>query len=62
MLAFLLSRLVYPTFPEVVGVLRCVERPTFESLVDRQIDEVIEQMGAGTLDELFAGEDTWLVE
>jgi 2-oxoglutarate/2-oxoacid ferredoxin oxidoreductase subunit beta len=60
-LAFLLSRLQYPDFPEVVGVLRCVQRPTFEALVDQQIDEVIAQMGDGTLDELFAGEDTWLV-
>ena len=61
-LAFLLSRLAYPDFPDVVGVLRCVERPTFESLVDQQIDEVIEHEGRGTLDDLFAGEDTWLVE
>ncbi len=61
-LAFLLSRMVYPDFPEVVGVLRCVERPTFEALVDQQIDEVIAQSGNGTLDALFTGEDTWLVE
>jgi 2-oxoglutarate/2-oxoacid ferredoxin oxidoreductase subunit beta len=61
-LAFLLSRLMYPDFPEAVGVLRCVQRPTFEALVDQQIDDVIAQLGSGTLDELFAGEDTWLVE
>jgi 2-oxoglutarate ferredoxin oxidoreductase subunit beta len=61
-LAFLLSRMGYPDFPEVVGVLRCVQRPTFEALVDQQIDDVIATQGSGTLDELFAGEDTWLVE
>jgi 2-oxoglutarate ferredoxin oxidoreductase subunit beta len=61
-LAFLLSRMVYPDFPEVVGVLRCVQRPTFEALVDQEIDDLIAQLGSGTLEELFAGEETWLVE
>jgi 2-oxoglutarate ferredoxin oxidoreductase subunit beta len=60
--AFLLSRLAYPDFPDVVGVLRCVERPTFENLIDQQIDEAVAEHGEGTLDELFAGDDTWVVE
>src|SRR5207245_1418535 len=30
-LAALLSRMVYPEMPECLGVLRCVERPTFDA-------------------------------
>src|SRR5213080_3726409 len=32
-LAYLLSRMVYPAFPEVIGVLRAVERPCFDGTV-----------------------------
>jgi len=58
-LAHLLSRMVYPKLPECVGVLRCVERPTYGDLLDAQIEEAIRAEGAGQLDELFAGDDAW---
>jgi len=61
-LAYLLSRMVYPRFPECVGVFRCVQRPTYEDLVNQQIDEVRRSKGPGKLDELFASEDVWMVE
>src|SRR5262245_54490720 len=40
-LAYLLSRMVHPEFPEVIGVLRCVERPCFDGTLNHQIDEMI---------------------
>jgi 2-oxoglutarate ferredoxin oxidoreductase subunit beta len=61
-LAHLLSRMVYPELPECVGVLRCVERPTFGDLLDGQIADAVESEGPGELDELFAGEDAWVVQ
>ena len=61
-LAHLLSRMIYPKLPECVGVLRCVRRPTYEELIDGQIDEAVREQGAGELEELFAGEDAWVVE
>jgi 2-oxoglutarate ferredoxin oxidoreductase subunit beta len=61
-LAYLLSRMVYPRFPECVGVFRCVQRPTYEDLVNQQIEEVRRSKGPGKLDELFASEDVWVVE
>src|SRR4051794_26868314 len=39
-LAFLLSRLVYPDFPEPVGVFRAVEQPTYDDLVNEQVEKV----------------------
>jgi len=61
-LAYLLSRFAHPQFPEPIGVLRCVQRDTFEELNQRQIDAAIKAKGPGTLEELFASEDTWVVE
>jgi 2-oxoglutarate ferredoxin oxidoreductase subunit beta len=60
-LAHLLSRMVYPQLPECVGVLRCVERPTYGDLLDAQIEEAVRSEGAGQLDELFRGDDAWTV-
>jgi 2-oxoglutarate ferredoxin oxidoreductase subunit beta len=59
-LAHLLSRMVYPNLPECVGVLRCVERPTYGDLLDGQIEEAIRSEGAGHLEELFTGDDAWV--
>lgn len=61
-LAYLLSRMVYPRFPECVGVFRAVERPTYEDLLNGQIEDVIKAKGRGALEELFASDDTWVVE
>jgi 2-oxoglutarate ferredoxin oxidoreductase subunit beta len=61
-LAYLLSRMVYPRFPECIGVFRAVERPTYEDLVNKQVEDVIKTKGKGKLEDLFASEDTWEVE
>jgi 2-oxoglutarate ferredoxin oxidoreductase subunit beta len=61
-LAYLLSRMVYPRFPECVGVFRCVQRPTYEDLVHQQIEDARRSKGPGKLEELFASEDVWTVE
>ncbi len=60
-LAFMLSRMSYPEFPVPVGVLRRVERPTHDQLVQAQIDEQIAAKGAGDLGKLLKGGETWVV-
>lgn len=60
-MAFLLSRLSFPEFPECLGVLRCVERPTYERLLQRQIADVRRQRGPGKLADLLAGDESWTV-
>ncbi len=60
--AFILSRMHWPDFPEPMGVIRSVERPTYEALVQQQVDEAIERQGEGNLDTLFMEGDTWTVE
>jgi len=61
-LSFILSRMHWPDFPEPMGVIRAVERPTYEALVQQQVDEAIEQQGEGDLDALFMEGDSWTVE
>jgi 2-oxoglutarate ferredoxin oxidoreductase subunit beta len=61
-LAFLLSRMSYPDFPECVGVLRSVERPTHDGLLREEIEGAVRREGAVDLDELLAGEETWDIQ
>ena len=60
-LAYLLSRMHYPEFPEPIGIFRAVERPTYEDLMDAQIEEAIAKKGPGRLEDLFDDGETWTV-
>jgi 2-oxoglutarate ferredoxin oxidoreductase subunit beta len=61
-LSFILSRMHWPEFPEPMGVVRAVERPTYEALIQGQVDDAIGRQGPGDLDALFMEGDTWTVE
>ena len=61
-LAYFLSRMRFPEFPEPVGVFRDVETPTYENRLMEQIRAATEQRGPGDLDKLFSAGDTWEVE
>jgi len=61
-LAYLLSRMVYPRFPECIGVFRCVERPTYDELINKQIADVQKAKGKGKIEELFHSDDIWVVQ
>ncbi len=61
-LAYLLSRMRYPEFPDPIGVFRAVERPVYDERMDNQIAETIEKRGEGDLEKLFNSGDTWEVE
>jgi 2-oxoglutarate ferredoxin oxidoreductase subunit beta len=58
----ILARMHWPEYPEVLGVIRAVKRPTYDQLMAEQIAEVTERMGAGDLESLFAEGDTWEVK
>jgi 2-oxoglutarate/2-oxoacid ferredoxin oxidoreductase subunit beta len=61
-LAYLLSRMVYPRFPECIGVFRAVERPTYDELIHKQISDSQKTKGKGKLEELFHSDDIWVVQ
>lgn len=60
-LAYLLSRMRYPEFPEPIGVLRAVDAPRYEEMLNAQVTEAKKTRGEGDLDKLFNSGDTWTV-
>ena len=61
-LAYLLSRMHYPHFPEPIGVFRCVDRPLFEKGIHEQVEQALAEKGPGTLEDLLYSGDTWKVD
>jgi 2-oxoglutarate ferredoxin oxidoreductase subunit beta len=57
-----LANLDYPDFPLPLGVLRALERPTYEDLVGQQIDEARQRQGPGDLEALLASGECWTVD
>ncbi len=60
-LAFLLSRMRHPEFPEPIGVFRAVDRPTYDSQINAQVEQAVEKKSKGDLKTLFNSGDTWTV-
>jgi 2-oxoglutarate ferredoxin oxidoreductase subunit beta len=60
-LAYLLSRMRHPEFPEPIGVFRAVEHPMYETLMNNQIEEARQKRGRGDLHALFNSGETWSV-
>jgi 2-oxoglutarate ferredoxin oxidoreductase subunit beta len=60
-LAFLLSRMRYPEFPEPLGVFRDVDQARYVDLVRKQNKAAVEKLGTGDLQKLVMGEETWTV-
>jgi 2-oxoglutarate ferredoxin oxidoreductase subunit beta len=61
-LALVLSRMFWPQFPVPVGVLRAVERPTHDQLVEDQIRDAVASSGEGDLQSALLAGETWTVE
>jgi len=59
-LAYLLSRMHHPEFPEPVGVFRCVERPTYEDLLMNQV-ETARKAKPAELEDLWNEGESWSV-
>jgi 2-oxoglutarate ferredoxin oxidoreductase subunit beta len=57
----MLAEMQPPDFPVPIGVLRRVQRPPLEREIGRQIDEVTERFGPGTLRDLIYSGNTWEV-
>lgn len=61
-LAYMLARMDYPEFPVPVGVFRSVAKPTYEELLEAQVEDSISRMGPGNLEKLLHSGDTWVVD
>ena len=62
-LAMLLSEITYiPDLPVPIGILYKENKPTYEQMMTKQIQEAIDSRGKGDLDKLIIGTNSWVVE
>ena len=61
-IASILARMEYPEHPVPLGVLRAIERPTYDAMMTDQIEDAIASKGPGDLQTLLYQGDTWTVE
>ncbi len=58
--AFALSRLTYGTHGGTpIGIFRDIDRPSYDELLTEQLTAAVARKGAGDLDVLLSGVDTW---
>ena len=60
--AFLLSRMSHPEFPEPMGVYYTIEDDCYEDLLAQQVVQARGTKGEPTLDDLFNGGDTYMID
>ena len=60
-LAYLLSRMRQPEFPEPIGVFRAIDAPKYDELLNQQVNQAREERGEGDLHTLFTTGDTWTI-
>jgi 2-oxoglutarate/2-oxoacid ferredoxin oxidoreductase subunit beta len=59
--AFALASLQRPDFPLPIGVFRAVEKPTYDALLEQQVQSAVAKRGKGDLATLLNSGDTWTV-
>jgi 2-oxoglutarate ferredoxin oxidoreductase subunit beta len=60
--AYLLTQMNYPEMPVPFGIFRCIEKPTYDEMLNEQVRHSIEKKGRGTLEKILYTEDVWTVE
>ncbi len=59
--AYLLTQMKYPEMPVPFGVFRAIQKPTYDGMMEQQVQSVIKQRGKGNLKQLIYGSSTWAV-
>ena len=59
--AYMLSRMEERTMPLPFGILRAVDRPSYNDMLSTQIETAGTQSGTGDLSALYSAADTWTV-
>ncbi len=60
--AYLLTQMEYPEMPVPFGIFREIVKPTYDEMLNMQVQEAIKKRGKGDLKELIYGTDTWTVK
>ncbi len=59
--AAILASLARPEFPTPIGILRAVNRPVYDEMVQIQKDDAVAKRGRGTVEKLLNSGQTWTV-
>lgn len=60
--AYFLTQMTHPEMPVPFGIFRAIMKPTYDEMMDNQIQEVVKAKGKGTLKDLIYGSNTWTVK
>ena len=60
--AYLLTQMEYPAMPVPFGVFRCIEKPTYDEMLNDQVRMSIEKKGKGDLEKILYTDDVWTVQ
>ena len=59
----LLSEITYtPNLPVPMGVIFQEDKPTYENMMNEQIELAIKDKGSGDLEKLIVGNNSWVVK
>jgi len=61
-LGFMLSHMTPPAFPTPIGVIRVMQKPTFDALMNQQIHDAVAKSGEGDVENLLHRGDVWTVK
>ena len=61
-LHLMLATMSYPEYPIAMGVIRDVERPTYEELMESQIEEIRQKSKIKTVQDLLNSGNTWEIK
>ena len=59
---YMLANMRYPEYPVALGVIRSVRWPTYEKLVEEQIEEIQKKAKIKCMDDLLTSGSTWNVD
>ncbi len=59
--AYLLTQMEYPEMPVPFGIFRCIEKPTYDEMLNDQVKFAVEKKGKGNLKDILYTEDVWTV-
>lgn len=60
-MAFFLSRMNYPEFPDPIGIFRAINKPSYDSMLNLQVKEAKKSTKIKTVQDLLEMGETWTV-
>lgn len=60
-LSYIIGRMEYPEYPVPMGVFRSISKPTYEDMLNQQVESAVTTKGPGSLEKLINSGETWVI-